>query len=110
MQSIFPPGYQGCIFGVVIMLLAVCLTAGTVDYKRPSDLLCDGRLSASFPLAFGCDTSGESPFSSVGKIDWADAYNINRPGSLADSVFYNVLLWSTLFIVHRIFYVAGRRT
>ncbi|MBE3038941.1 MAG: hypothetical protein IMZ62_09050, partial [Chloroflexi bacterium] len=56
MQSIFPPGYQGCIFGVVIMRLAVCLTAGTADYQRPSDLLCDGRLSAGFPLAFVRDT------------------------------------------------------
>jgi len=92
------------------MLLAVCLTAGTVDYQRPSGLLCDGRLSAGFPLAFVCDASGESPLSSVGKIDWADADSINLPGSLADIVFYNGLLWATLFIVRRVFYVGGRRT
>jgi hypothetical protein len=109
-QSIFPPGYQGCISGAVIMLLAVCLTAGTVNYQRPSGLLCDGRLSAGFPLAFVCDALGESPLSSVGKIDWADADSINLPGSLADIVFYTVLLWATLFIVRRVFHVAGRRT
>jgi len=92
------------------MLLAVCLTAGTVDYQPPSDLLCDGRLSAGFPLAFVCGASGESPLSSVGKFDWADAGSINLPGSLFDIVFYNVLLWTTLFIVRRIFHVASRRT
>jgi hypothetical protein len=91
-QSIFPPGYQGCIFGVVFMLLAVCLMAGTVNYQRPSGLLCGRRLSAGFPLAFVCDASGESPLSSVGKIDWADANSIHLPGSLVDIVFYNGLL------------------
>jgi hypothetical protein len=81
------------------MVLAIFLTVGTINYQHPSHLLCNGRLSAGFPVAFICDASGESPLSSVGKIDWADINSINPLGSLVDILFYMVLLWIALLAV-----------
>ena len=83
------------------MVLAIFLTVGTINYQHPSDPLCNGRLSAGFPVAFICDASGESPLSSVGKIDWADINSINPLGSLVDILFYMLLLSIALLVVGR---------
>ena len=88
----FSGGYRTYIFDIVIMLLAICLTVATVHFQHSSRLLCDGRLSAGFPVAFVCDASGESPLSSVGKIDGADVDSINLLGSFVDILFYVSLL------------------
>ena len=90
---LFPHGSLGCIFGVMSIALAICLTVATVNYQPPSDTFCRGRLSAGFPAAFICDASGESPLSSVGKIDWADLDSVSFPGSFLDILFYMALLW-----------------
>jgi hypothetical protein len=82
--------------------LAICLMLGTVKYQRPSDFFCDGRLSAGFPAAFMCDASGESPLSSVGKIDWADANSVNLLGACVDLLFYTTLLGIAWFSVRRL--------
>lgn len=105
----FSHGYRGCIFSVVTMALAVCLTVGTVNYQHPSGLFCEGRLSAGFPVAFICDASGESPLSSVGKIEWADIDSINLLGSLVDILFYRVLLWIAWLVVRRFSHRVGPR-
>jgi hypothetical protein len=78
---------------MVTLLLATGLTFSTLSYQRSSDPLCGGRLSAGFPLAFLCDATGESPLSSVGRIDQADWDSINLPGSFVDILFYALVLW-----------------
>jgi len=106
----FSRGYRGYIFDMVNMLLAICLVVATVNYQRPSDPFCGGLLSAGFPVAFICDASGESPLSSVGKIEWADVDSINLPGSFVDLLFYMVLLWITWLVIRRLSHVVGQRT
>jgi hypothetical protein len=98
----FSRGYRGLIFDLVNILLAVCLTIGTVTYQRPSDPLCRGQLSAGFPVAFICDAQGESPLSSVRKINWADIDSLNPIGGFVDAMFYTALLWITSFMVLRV--------
>ncbi len=88
----FSGGFRTWIFDLTIMLLAICLTAATVRFQHSSGLFCNGRLSAGFPAPFICDASGESPLSSVGKIDAADVDSINLLGSFVDVLFYLCLL------------------
>ncbi len=88
----FSGGYRTWISDLMIMLLAICLTVATVHFQHSSGLFCNGRLSAGFPAPFICDASGESPLSSVGKIDAADVDSINLVGSFADVLFYVSLL------------------
>jgi hypothetical protein len=105
----FPSGRRrGFIFWTASILLALALTVGTVTVQHTGSPLCQGLLGAGFPLPFVCDASGESPLSSVGKIDWADLDNINLIGSLLDILFYTFALWVIGFIVGRIFQL-GRR-
>ena len=104
-----PAGLQGYIFGVVIVLLAAALTVITLSYQRHDSARCQGLLGAGFPASFICDASGESPLSSVGKIDWADLDSINPLGSLLDLLFYASLLWGGWFIVCQIIQM-GHRT
>jgi hypothetical protein len=106
----FLHGYRGYIFDMVIMLLAISLTVATVNYQHSSGFLCDGRLSAGFPVAFICDASGESPLSSVGKIDWADLDSINLLGSFMDILFYMTLLWIARLAAHRFSHVVSQHT
>ena len=98
----FSRGGRGWIFDLAFMSLGIGLTVGSVVYQRPSDPFCRGLLSAGFPAAFICDASGESPLSSVGKIDWADTDNINLLGSFVDILFYIALMWVAWAIVRRI--------
>ena len=104
----FAGGYRTYILDIMIMLLAVCLTAGTVTLQHSSRLLCNGRLSAGFPAAFICDASGESPLSSVGKIDGADVDSISLPGSFVDVLFYVSLLSVARLAVSRPSFPARR--
>ena len=97
----FSGGYRACIVDIMIMVLAICLTAATANYQRPSRLFCDGRVSAGFPVAFICDASGESPLSSVGIVNWADLDSINILGSLVDVLFYMMLLRIGRLALHR---------
>jgi hypothetical protein len=105
---LFSRGYRGYAFDMLSVLLAIGLTIATVNYQHTSQLLCDGRLSAGFPLAFICDASGESPLSSVGKIDWADLDSINRMGSFIDILLYLTLIETARFAVSRFSNVATR--
>ncbi len=98
----FSGGYRAWIFDLIIMLLAICLTVATVRFQHSSELLCKGRLSAGFPVAFVCDASGESPLSSVGKIDAADVDSINLLGSFVDVLFYMLLLSVARLAVSRL--------
>ena len=86
---------------MLIMSLAICLMVATVNYQHTSGLLCDGRLSAGFPLAFICDASGESPLSSIGTIGWADLDNLSLLGSFLDILFYLTLVWIARLAMHR---------
>jgi hypothetical protein len=88
----FSGDYRGYLFDIAIMLLAIGLTAATIHLQHSSSTLCDGRLGAGFPVSFICDASGESPLSSVGKIDAADVDSINFLGSFVDILFYMLLL------------------
>ena len=106
-HRLFSSSYRVYIFDIVILLLAICLTAATVNYQRSSSLLCDGRLSGGFPVAFICDASGESPLSSVGKIDRADVDSIELLGSFADVLFYMLILSIARLAVRRLSAVAG---
>jgi hypothetical protein len=106
---LFPRGYRGCIFGLVAALLAMGMTFATVNYQRQVDPACEGRLSAGFPMAFVCDAAGESPTSSWGQIDWADADSIHVLGSCVDIVFYFALCWIMWLILRRISHAALRK-
>ncbi len=88
----FSGGYGTWVLDIMIMLLAICLTVATVHFQHASGLFCNGRLSAGLPAPFICDASGESPLSSVGKIDAADVDSINLLGSFVDVLFYVCLL------------------
>src|SRR5512142_1751177 len=77
---------------IPILLLSCGLAVATVYYQHPDSTLCRGLLGAGFPLPFVCDASGESPLSSVGRIDWADLDSINPLGSLIDILFYALIL------------------
>lgn len=78
--------------GLVIVLAAACLVAASLTFQRPDRTLCRGRLGAGFPLPAICDASGESPLSSVGRIDRADLDSVNLLGTLIDLLFYALLL------------------
>lgn len=91
-HRLFSGGYRAYLSDIVIMFVAICLTAATVYFQRSSGLLCGGRLGAGFPVAFVCDASGESPLSSVGKLDGADLSSISSLGSSVDVLFYVFLL------------------
>jgi hypothetical protein len=91
---------QVLVLSAIVILLAAALTAGSVYYQRPNDPLC-GRLGAGFPSAFICDVSGESPLSSVGRIDKADISGLNLIGSVIDLLFYALLLWGGLLLWKR---------
>jgi len=105
----FSRGTRGYVFDLASMLLAICLTAATVNYQHSSALLCDGRLSAGLPVAYICDASGESPLSSVGRIDWADLDSLSIPGSFVDVFFYIMLLWVARLAAHRFSPLVSRR-
>lgn len=97
----FSGGYRTWVFDIVTMLLAICLTVATVHFQHSSGLFCNGRLSAGLPAPFICDASGESPLSSVGKIDAADVDSINLLGSFVDVLFYLSLLSAARLAVSR---------
>ena len=99
----FSRGLRGWLFDLAYMSLAAGLMVRSVTYQRVSDPLCGGRLGAGLPAAFVCDASGESPLSSVGKIDWADTDNISLLGSFLDVVAYIGLMWAVWSLARRIF-------
>ena len=78
---------------ILIVVLSLGLTAASVSYQRLDRTLCRGLLGAGFPLPVVCDASGESPPSSWGRIDWADADSINLLGTVSDILLYGMLLW-----------------
>lgn len=82
-------------------MVALFVTIATVFYQRADSTLCRGLLGAGFPLPMVCDASGESPLSSVGRIDWADHDSINPIGSLLDLLFYALILWDARNVLLR---------
>ena len=90
---------HGCLPGLVSILLAICLTAGSAFYQRRNYPVCQGGLSAGFPLVFLCDGSGGSPIGSQGEIDLADWLNGNPLAFLLDFLLYGALLSSAWLIV-----------
>jgi len=86
------PFPRGCVFGFLTILLGICLAAGTVFYQRQDYPVCQGGLSAGFPIAFLCDGSGGSPIGSWGKIDLADWFNVNPLALLLDILLYGALI------------------
>ena len=83
---------RGCVFGILTILLGIGLTVGTVFYQRQYYPVCQGGLSAGFPIAFLCDDGGGSPISSWGVIDGADWFNMNLLAFLLDFLLYGALL------------------
>ena len=84
---------RAVLFGFVGILLAACLALLSAVYQHRNRLLCQGLLGAGFPAPVVCDASGESPLSSVGRIDRADLDNINMVGSTVDVLFYLAAVW-----------------
>jgi hypothetical protein len=83
---------RGCIFCFLTILLAICLTVGSAFYQRQYYPVCQGGLSAGFPIAFLCDDTGGSPISSWGVIDGADWFNMNLLAFLLDFLLNGALL------------------
>lgn len=67
------------------------MTVGSVVYQRRYYPVCQGGLSAGFPIAFVCDGGG-SPVSSWGKIDLADWINVIPLALLLDILLYGALI------------------
>jgi len=86
------PAPRGCIFGFMTILLGIGLTVSTLFYQRQNYPVCQGGLSAGFPLAFICDDTGGSPISSWGRIDGADWFNMNPVAFVLDFLLYGALL------------------
>lgn len=86
------------IFAILTLLLAIVLTVRSLNVQRTHDPICRGIAGAGFPLTFVCDTLGESPTGSWGKIDAADEW-FPTPFFFIDVLFYLVLLWMPWFTV-----------
>ena len=85
--------FNGPLFLLANLLLAICMTIGSVFYQRNPEPACHGAgLGAGFPLPFVCDDSGGSPISSWGKIDQADIAHVNPRVFLLDFLLYNALV------------------
>ena len=93
-----PDRYRLVSFALLTVLLAIVLTVRSLNAQRPQDPICRGIAGAGFPLTFVCDTTGESPTGSWGKIDEADRWFPN-PFFFVDVLFYTVLLWIPWFTV-----------
>jgi hypothetical protein len=95
---------QGCIIGMVILLLAIGLMFSTMNNLRHSDYFsCYGGLGAGFPVSFLCDYSGGgSPLSSAGKIDAADFPYFSPLGTLVDTLFYSMHIGVVWFVANSI--------
>ncbi len=79
-------------FAILTLLLAIVLTVRSLNIQRTHDPICRGIAGAGFPLTFVCDTLGESPTESWGKIDEADRW-FPTPFFFIDVLFYMVLIW-----------------
>ncbi len=93
-----PNHYHFWGFAILTLLLAIVLTVRSKDSQRTHDPICQGNAGAGFPLTFVCDTLGESPTGSWGKIDEADGW-FPTPFFFMDVLFYLVLLWMPWFTV-----------
>ncbi len=88
-------------FAILTALLAIVLAIRSLNAQHTHDPICQGIAGAGFPLTFVCDTLGESPTGSWGRIDKADGW-FPTPFFLADVLFYMALLWMPWFSVTRI--------
>ena len=100
-QQLRPHHYRGWIFGIISIFFAIVATMVSISYQHQDSLFCQGLLGAGFPASLICDASGESPLSSVGKINWADLDNINPFGALVDILFYTMMLSVASIIMRR---------
>ncbi len=96
-----PYRYRLWSFAILTVLLAIVLTVRSLNAQRTHDPVCRGIAGAGFPLTFVCDTLGESPTGSWGKIDEADRW-FPTPFFFADVLFYQALLWMPWVTVTRI--------
>ena len=90
---------RGCILGILSIVLGIGLTVSSTQYQRKYYPVCQGGLSAGFPIVFICDDTGGSPISSWGKIDFGDVANVNPLAFILDLLLYSALLsvaWSIL--------------
>lgn len=98
----------GCLIrGTLVVLLALCCAGLSVRYQRLDALPCQS-LGAGFPLPFVCDSSGESPIRSWGKIDAADIVRIVMPALLLNVLFYMLLVLIAWRVVYGIIAVLQR--
>ena len=90
---------RGCVLGILSIALGIVLTVSSARYQRQYYPVCQGGLSAGFPIVFICDDTGGSPISSWGKIDFGDVANVNPIAFILDFLLYSALLsiaWSIL--------------
>jgi hypothetical protein len=90
--------YGFWIFALLTVLLGIALAVRSLGVQRTHDPICRGNAGAGFPLTFLCDTLGESPTESWGRIDEADRWSPN-PFFLLNVLFYMAFLWIPWFIV-----------
>jgi hypothetical protein len=95
-------------YAILTLLLAIVLTVRSLNIQRTHDPICRGIAGAGFPLTFVCDTLGESPTGSWGKIDEADGW-FPTPFFFIDVLFYMVLLWMPWFTLKGILRWMRRR-
>ena len=90
---------RGCFLGILSFVLGIVLTIVSAQYQRQYYPVCQGGLSAGFPIVFICDDTGGSPISSWGKIDFGDVANVNPLAFILDLLLCSALLsvtWSML--------------
>jgi hypothetical protein len=90
---------RGCILGILSIVLGIILAIGSTQYQRKYYPVCEGGLSAGFPIVFICDDPGGSPISSWGKIDFGDVANVNPLAFILDLLLYSALLSVAWFIL-----------
>ena len=90
---------RGCSLGILSIMLGIVLTLSSTQYQRQYYPVCQGGLSAGFPIVFICEDTSGSPITSWGKIDFGDIININPVAFILDFLLYSALLsiaWSML--------------
>jgi hypothetical protein len=97
---------NGFVFSLVNIFLGLCLTLASAFYQHRSDPACQGGLSAGFPLAYICDSSGGSPISSWGRIDLADLSGVNPRVFVLDFLLLDALI-SVVWVIAAGFFEQG---
>lgn len=100
--------YGCCLVGPLTFVAALGLTALSLVYQRPWSPTAPR--CAGFPVAFICDSGGESPLVGVGTLGWEDLINgLDVIGLATNVLCYAVLIWMAWVIGYHTYVWADAR-